>query len=69
MKGVVLLKVFSFSSGLQSRQDPPGSDRPLMLLDTVAFSVFFMYLFTLTASINVYAYFCSFLAGAPLISI
>lgn len=33
----------------------------------MAFSVFFIYLFTVTASINFYAYFCSFLAGAPFI--
>lgn len=37
-----------------------GFRQTITVLDTVAFRVFFIYLFTVTASINFYAYFCSF---------
>lgn len=69
MKAVALLKASSFS--LWSAISPiiPGFRQTINVLVTVAFSVFFLYLFTVTASINFYAYFGSFLVGAPFIKI
>lgn len=46
----------------------PGFRQTINVLDTVAFNVFFIYLFTVTASINFYAYFCGFLAEAPFVT-
>ena len=69
MKAVVLLRAFSFSLCFAISPVTPGFRQTINVLDTVAFSIFFIYLFTVTASINGYAYFGSFLAGAPFIKI
>lgn len=69
MKAVVLLKAFSFHFCPAILPITLGFRQTINVLDTVAFSVFFIYLFTVTASINFYAYFSSFLAGAPFIKI
>lgn len=69
MKAVVLLKAFSFSFSSAILPITLGFRQTINVLDTVAFSVFFIYLFTVTASINFYAYFSSFLTGGPFIKI
>lgn len=69
MKALVLLKAFSFSFRPAFLPITLGFRQTINVLDTVAFSVFFIYLFTVTASINFYAYFGSFLVGAPFIKI
>ena len=69
MKAVVLWKALSFSLCSAISPIAPGFRQTINVLDTVAFSIFFIYLFTVTAAINFYAYFCSFLAGAPFIKI
>lgn len=57
---MALLKAFSFSSRSAILPVTFGFRQTINVLDTVAFSVSFIYLFTVTASINFYAYFCSF---------
>lgn len=69
MKTVVLLKAFSFGFCSAILPITLGFRQIINVLDTVALSVFFIYLFTVTASVNFYAYFSNFLAGAPFIKI
>lgn len=67
MKVVVLFKAFSSSFGCAILPVTPGLRQTIHVLDTVACSVFYMYLFTVAASINFYAHFSSFLVRVPFI--
>lgn len=69
VKAVVLLQAFSCSFCSAILPITPGFRQTINISDTVAFRIFFIYLFTVTASGNFYAYFGSFLAGALFIKI